>query len=138
MKKIVSQIVLISLLSILAFQTSMANFVMPKWETKMSHENMSMNTSDCCETMQEDCENTKHECCFSPFKTSSNISLSSIQSPKKEKFKWKIIDYNFLAILNDNSEENYKEKLTSPPNTREILFKRNTYTSLIWIIKNIC
>lgn len=136
MKKIISQIILITILFILSFQTSMANFTMHIWEIKS--ENTSMNSSDCCEKMQKDCENTKHECCYSPFKNSSNISNLNTQSPKKEKFKWKILDYSFLAILNNNFKVNYKQKLTSPPNKNKTIIKITSYTSLVWIIKNIC
>lgn len=139
MKKIISLLLMLSLFVIVWLQSAMAHFVViDSFEIPMQHGEMEMMWEDCCETMQEDCEEENHDCCYTPFKNSSNISNINIQSTTKNKFKWKIINYSFLAILNEWAQINFIEKLTSSPNVSWVEIIENTYTTLIGITKSNC
>lgn len=137
MKKIISILLTFSIFVIVWFQSAMASFVMhDNMDLNDSSVGMQMNSDNCCEEMQNDCSTNKHECCYTPFKDSSNISNINIQISVKDKIKLKVIDYSFLAILNEELKINFIEKLTAPPKNNIIIL--NKYSELTGIIKSNC
>lgn len=99
----------------------------------MQHENMM--ESGCCDNMSSGCEEYNHDCCISPFKDSSNINwISKTQNNKKIKIK--VHSFDILALLQEWLENNYSERLNSPPYW--IIWENddNIFVWLTWIIKN--
>lgn len=137
MKKIISILLILSIFVIVWLQSSMASFVMNN-NSEMDMSNMKMSSNDCCEQMQKDCSENKHECCYSPFQESSITTNIQFKTTQKEKLKVKILDYSFLAILNENLQINYIEKLSSPPDESLVNWLENTYTILTGITKSNC
>lgn len=141
MKKLISLLIIFTTTTIACMTTAMASFAMT--DTEMSHhdmmkQEMTMSSNDCCESMQWDCEETAHECCISPFSDSSISSNIHNTSSKKETIKWKILDFSFLALLQENLENNYIERLNSPPVREENSQWDNFYITLIGSTKNNC
>lgn len=146
MKRIISILTVIVMFAISCMTTTMASFSVPelKVEVKnsmemdiwMQHE--SMNNSDCCDVMTWDCEESAHECCYSPFKDSSIVSWTSNNQNDNKKLKVKVSNIDILALVQESLEYNYNEKLTSPPDW--IIWKtdNNIFVELTWIIKNNC
>lgn len=130
MKKIISLLIILSSLAVGCVNSAMADFVVSDGEMRpqMTHEMM---------WMEMDGENNGYKCCFSPFKDSSSISSNTEENQDNEN-KWKILDIDFLAIIQENQKYNYLEKLTAPPNRREYIWGDNFYITLTWSIKSNC
>ena len=141
MKKLISILIIFATTTIACMTTAMASFVVDN--TEMSHHNMmqkemTMSSNDCCEAMKWDCEDITHECCISPFNDSWVVSNIHNSNEKKELVKWKILDFSFLALIQENQEENYIEKLNSPPIREEASKINNFYIALIGSTKSNC
>ena len=141
MKKLFSIFMIIVIFAIGCISTTMAYFTFDEMEMDMSqdvqHEEVMVMDSDCCETMSLDCEKTSHECCFSPFKGSSNISWANNDNWNK-KLKIKVFSFDVLALLQESSEYNFIERLNSPPDGVLFEINTNSYIWLTWITKSNC
>lgn len=129
MKKIISLLIIISLFAISWMNTTMADFVVD------TNSEMSIQMDD-SSTMMKGCNTIDHSCCVSPFKESSNIQATIIQNKADKKIK--ILDFSFLAILNEKAKEIYLNRFIPPPEKSLFIEKTNTYTALTGIIKNNC
>jgi len=140
MKKLVSLLIIFATTTIACMTTAMASFdvVNKGMDHNMMEEKMTMLSDDCCETMQWDCEDTAHECCISPFSDSGTSSNINNSKTKKELIKWKILDFSFLAILQEDLEDNYIERLNSPPVREDVSWLANFYITLTGSIKSNC
>ena len=141
MKKLISILIIFATTTIACMSTAMASFV--SWDVEMSHHDtmeheMTMPSNDCPESMQWGCEDTAHECCISPFSDSGTLSNLNITNSKKELIKWKILDFSFLALLQENLEDNYIDRLNSPPVREEYYKWANFYITLIGSTKSNC
>lgn len=140
MKKLISLIIIFATTTIACMSTTMASFDVDN--TMMNHNmmqnNISTSSNDCSKSMQWDCKEIDHECCLSPFENSglsSNIHNSNL---KKEYIKWKILDYDFYAILQENLENNYITKLNSPPTQEKEHLLTSFYITLTGSTKSNC
>lgn len=141
MRKIVSFFIILSMFAVTSMNIVMAGFSMEKWETMMMDmpimKNMNSNMSDnLCDSMCKKSTKITHNCCVSPFEdaglSSNNLSRTQWNT------KIKIIDFSFLAILNEQLEVNYNERLTSPPEYSNSEWIIHNYVNLTGIIKNNC
>ena len=126
-----------------ASNMSIAGFF--EWDNKeMAHtmemNHQSMDISDCCETMEKDCDGNMHECCISPF-VDSNIPLHSIQENKKKTITIDNDRIDLLAILQwIEKEQIFLQRVISPPwwQNNNYIALESTYTEIVGIIKNNC
>lgn len=137
MKKLISLFIALATFAIGCMPTAMASFVMPEMEMSKSMQHETMSSSDCCDTMSSDCTESSHECCFSPFKDGA-VTWNIISQNEDKKFKWKVLDINVLALVQESLEYNYNEKLTSPPKWNDWEKEGNLYITLTGIIKSNC
>lgn len=142
MKKLISILLIFATTTIACMSTAMASFVV--WDSEISanmmQQEMKMTSNDCCDRVQEkDCTSNNHECCISPFSDSSIIwNINTTTSVKKEITKWKILDFSFLAILQEKLDNNYWNVLNSPPLEEDSSELTNPYITLIGIVKSNC
>ncbi|MDD2871784.1 MAG: hypothetical protein PHS49_07390 [Candidatus Gracilibacteria bacterium] len=134
MKKIVSLIIGLSVFAT-GCMHSMANFDMPKLETK--HQMTMESLSDCCLQTNDNCDSSTKECCYSPYQKEINNTITNTTDNQNKKIKLKISDYSFLAILQEGLENNNTIKLNSPPKIVDN-GEYKDYSSLTGIIKNNC
>lgn len=130
MKKVISIIIWFIIFAIWCIPISMAKF----YSDDM---NSVTKTDVCCDAMSWDCNEDKHECCISPFKDST-LNLSNISTSEEKNNKWKILDFDFFALIQQSSESNYIDKLTSPPKSYNYENNSNWYIALTGIIKSNC
>ena len=133
MKKLVSLLIIFATTTIACMTTAMASFDVDikEMDHSMMQEKMTMSSNDYC-------EDTSHECCISPFSDSGISSNINNSKTKKELIKWKILDFSFLAILQEDLEDNYIERLNSPPVREEVSWLANFYITLTGSIKSNC
>ena len=133
---------IIVIFAIGCISTTMVSFAFDEMEMDMNQDmqqsEIMVMYSDCCETMSWDCENTSHECCFSPFKDSSNISWVNVNNNWNKKLKIKVFSFDVLALLQESSEYNFIERLNSPPDWVLFEINTNSYIWLTWITKSNC
>lgn len=135
MKKILSTLLVFLSLSVwCAHLTFSSIFVVNASEANHEmHENIWHDMSD----MWCGQEEKSHECCFSPFVDSSIVSNvhNNEENLDVENDFW--VDY--LALLNNDFLTNSTQKLNSPPDKNKDfskLVRDETYSLLVWIIKN--
>lgn len=141
MKRLISLFIIFVTTTIACMTTAMASFVVDN--TEINHNNMMqekiiMSLNDCYEIMQWDCTETVHECCISPFSDGAISSNIHNTNSKKETIKWKILDFSFLTLSQENLEENYIDRLNSPPKLVEVSELDNFYITLTGSIKSNC
>ena len=135
MKKFLSLIIILVTSFMACSSSVMASFMMGDMDMKsMNHEGMMMGMWD--EMKGMDCMSVEYQCCISPYEDSWLGSNLNIISQKKEIVKWKILDYSFLAIVQDSLSENYIERNNSPPWRRNIDLLNNFYLALVGNIKS--
>lgn len=141
MKKLISILIIFTTTSIVCMTTAMVSFAVNDVEMthhNIVHDDVDKPSSDCCEAMQWDCDEEAHGCCISPFSDSNTTSNIHNTNEKKDFTKWKNIDFSFLALLQENLEENYIEKLHSPPISWESSRVTNFYITLTGSTKSNC
>lgn len=140
MKKLISILIIFATTTIPCMTTAMTSFDenSKEMDHNMMQEKMTMSSDDCSEAIQWDCEDTAHECCISPFSDSGTSSNINNSKKKKELIKWKILDFSFLVILQEDLEYNYIEKLNSSPVREDVSWLANFYITLTGTIKSNC
>lgn len=132
MKKIISFLLIIVTFSAGCMYDTFADFV--AWENKMemSHEMMQ---HDCHHMENQDCEEEKMQCCGSVY------DAAIMQSCEEEDIKTLSKPHNIfdIALAQTQSISDIKiHQLHSPPEINKTVYLKNTYTGLIWVIKNNC
>lgn len=138
MKKIISLFIFLATFVIGCIPTAMASFVVNENEGISSNQHwIQLSNNDCCDNMSSDCNENTHDCCISPFED-TNVTWNIVSQNEAKKIKFKSFWLDYLALINESSELNYIEKLTSPPEFLDIKKQNNLYISLIWIVKSNC
>jgi hypothetical protein len=131
MKKLFSYILVFITIVLGSLPTTMA-FTMPGMSSDMD-----MWNTECSQMMQMDCEDTKHECCLSPFVDGSHHT--NIQQYISGDIITEDISYfwiDFLALLQDELSQDYIKNSQAPPTYIPSFTKDSEYRSLIGIIRS--
>lgn len=132
MKKILSFFIIIITFFAGCVYSTFADFVV--WENKMemSHDMMQ---HDCHHMENQDCETESMQCC------SSFYDVAIMQSCEEEETKTPSKTYNTfdIAFVQTQYISQLKiHQLNSPPEKEKPVYIKNTYTGLVWVIKNNC